>query len=79
MIITCVGFKKVDFTAQQTGERITGYNVFYTAENQPNVKGLEAGKFFLSEAKAKQFDIQTETSYELFYNRYGKIESLVKI
>lgn len=79
MIIEVVGFKKVDFTSQDTGERISGYNVFYTAENQPNVKGLEAGKFFLSDSKAKKFDIQTEASYELYYNRYGKIDNLVKI
>ena len=79
MIITVVGFKKVDFTSKDTGERISGYNVFYTAEKQPNVKGLEAGKFFLSEAKAKQFDVQTDCDFELYYNKYGKIDQLVKI
>ncbi len=78
MIIEVVGFKKVDFTADN-GNQIKGYNVFYTAEGQPNVKGLEAGKIFLSEEKAKRFDIQTDCSYELFYNRYGRIDIMNKI
>ena len=79
MIITVVGFKKIEFASKDSGEMISGYNVFYTAADQPKVKGLEAGKFFLSEAKAKQFDVQTQTDYELYYNRYGKVDTLTKI
>lgn len=79
MIIEVVGFKKVDFVAQDSGNQIKGFNIFYTAADQDNVNGLEAGKIFLSAEKAKRFEITIGESYQVDYNRYGKIDSMHKI
>lgn len=79
MIIEVVGYKKVDFVSKDTGEQIKGFNVYYTADKVENVKGCEAGKIFLSVEKAQKFDIIVGQSYEVQYNRWGKIDNMIKI
>lgn len=80
MIIEIVGVKKVDFTGRD-GNRVEGMNLYYTAAAQPGVQGLEAGKLFVSNQKFRDLGISKieEGSYEIFYNRFGKIDSLKQI
>lgn len=77
MIIEVVGLKKVNFTGND-GNQINGLNIYYTAAAQPNVVGLEAGKFFVSNEKLRLLGLNKieEGSYEIFYNRYQKIDVL---
>ena len=80
MIIEVVGLKKVSFSGKD-GNRIEGVNLYYTAENQSNVEGLEAGKIFISNQKCLDLGLSKidSGSYELFYNRFGKVDFLKKI
>ena len=80
MIIEIVGLKKVSFTGTD-GNKGDGVNLFYTAAAQPNVEGLEAGRIFISNQRCKELGLAKidSGSYELFYNRYGKVDMLSKI
>ncbi len=80
MIIEVVGLKQVSFTGN-AGNKIEGVNLYYTAENQSNVEGLEAGKIFISNQKCRDLGLSKidSGSYELFYNRFGKVDFLKKI
>lgn len=80
MIIEIVGVKSVNFKGND-GSEIQGMNLFYTVAGQPNVQGLEAGKIFVSNAKLRSLGLNKieEGSYELFYNRYGKVDLLNKV
>lgn len=77
MIIEVVGLKKVNFTGND-GNQINGVNIYYTAASQPNVVGLETGKVFISNEKLRLLGLNKieEGSYEIFYNRYQKIDVL---
>lgn len=80
MIIEVVGLKKVSFTGND-GNKVDGVNLYYTAEGQPNVEGLEAGRIFVSNQRCRELGLARidSGSYELFYNRYGKVDMLKKI
>lgn len=80
MIIEVVGVKKVSFSGND-GNKIEGMNLYYTAAGQSGVEGLETGKIFISNQKFHDLGITKieAGSYELFYNRYGKVDSLKQI
>ena len=80
MIIEIIGVKSVNFKGNDNSD-IQGMNIYYTAAGQPNVQGLEAGKLFVSNAKLRSLGLSKieEGSYELFFNRYGKVDCLNKL
>lgn len=80
MIIEVVGLKKVNFTGND-GNKVEGINLYYTASGQSGVEGLETGKLFISNQRCKDLGLSRidSGSYELFFNRYGKVDSLKQI
>lgn len=70
-----VGYRRSAFTAQDTGERIVGYNLYLT-EEQENVEGVAAERVFLSERKMNGYVPRLGDQLEIIYNRYGKVSEL---
>lgn len=70
-----VGYRRSAFTAQDTGEHITGYNLYLVGE-QENVEGKVTERAFLSDKKLGGYVPRVGDQLELVYNRYGKISEL---
>ncbi len=67
-----IGYRKTQFTAQDTGELIQGYSLFLTSEEE-NVTGLSCERVFLSLKKLGGYEPELGDHVELVYNRYGKV------
>lgn len=81
MIIEVVGLKQVSFKGTD-GNQVDGINLYFNCDGKPNhIEGLEAGKLFISNQKCRDLGLSKidSGSYELFYNRFGKVDFLKKI
>lgn len=70
-----VGYRRSAFTAQDTGERISGYNL-YLEEQDENVEGVRTDRVFLSDKKMNGYIPRVGDQLEVVYNRYGKVSEL---
>ena len=70
-----VGYRKASFTAQDTGEVISGCNLYFTYTN-PNVQGLGVERVFASDRKLAGYVPVIGDEVQVFYNKYGRLESL---
>lgn len=70
-----VGYRRSAFTAQDTGERISGYNLYLLGEEE-NVEGKMTERAFLSDKRLAGYIPRMGDEVELVYNRYGKISEL---
>ncbi len=80
--MTVIGVQRADFTARETGERITGCNVFVSRPIEPSQgKGQAVDRLYVSDHKAESMGIKLDTlvgkTVEVYYNRYGKVQSIV--
>lgn len=73
-----IGFRKSEFTAQDTGELIKGYNL-YLAGPQDHVEGVACERVFLSEKKMDGYTPSLEDEVRVSYNRYGKVQSIEQV
>lgn len=73
-----VGYRRSAFTATDTGERIVGYNLYLTGEEE-KVEGKVTERVFLSDKKLNGYIPQLGDKLELVYNRYGKISELRRL
>ena len=73
------GYRKSDFYTKDQKE-IKGYNVFTQQEIVENGRGLQTDKFYLSEQKVMQMNIDLDAlvghEVQLYYNRWGKVEAI---
>lgn len=72
-----IGLGKVDFETRD-GNRIIGYSVFVTF-HRSGVDGLAAEKFFISDSKFSASPFKLGDIVEIFFNRYGKVNSIVPV
>lgn len=72
-----VGIRTTKFTAEKTGEVISGKTVYFLSEAD-NVEGYMADRIFLSEAKLAHYQPVLNDVVDIQYNRFGKVESVVK-
>ncbi len=74
-MIKIVGTRDTSFTSQE-GKQINGVSVFFTMP-EDKVKGLMAGKHFISLDALGAFSVQPEVGLDVqvLYNRFGKVEN----
>ena len=76
-----VGFQKSAFpakdrvTKQETGETISGYFLFLS-EPRDGVTGVATERVFISLNKIGTYVPQLNDNVRLYYNRYGKVDSI---
>ena len=75
-MVTVIGVRKVNFTTQD-GNIVKGRTVYIGFEAN-DVDGMQTDKVFLSDTKFGTVDIAVGLDYNIFYNRYGKVESMTK-
>lgn len=73
-----VGFRKTEFTAKDTGELISGYNLFLLGP-QEHVEGEACERVFLSEKKMGDYLPIIGDDIRVIYNRYGKVSSVEQV
>lgn len=72
---TIVGIKAVDFDTKE-GQHMKGVKLFVTGEDD-KVEGLMTDSFFLSYEKFSNLDqYHVGDEIVIYYNRYGKVDSL---
>lgn len=71
-IITIIGYKDTNFTAQD-GNKITGTTFFFTMPDEHTI-GLMSGKLFMTSAKIQKLSYIPRQGDVLkcYYDRYGK-------
>ena len=67
-----IGYRRTQFTAQDTGEVIQGYSLYLTSEEE-NVTGLSCERVFLSMKKLDGYVPELGDQVRVVYNRYGKV------
>lgn len=73
MTITIIGCRDTSFTAQ-SGEKISGQTIWFTSPLDRG-RGVQADRAFLSQRKAVT-PVDLPCDAEIFYNKYGKVDSV---
>lgn len=76
-----VGYARSNFMAKDSGNEITGYNIYITSPINPTTgKGVSCDRIYLTDAKlaASNVDIAGIIGREVtvYFNRYGKPMSI---
>lgn len=76
-----IGYRKSDFTTKD-GLPVTGYNVYIATEIDPRRGGgVSVERDYLSDAKLSRENLKLDEllghDIKVYYNRYGKIDSIV--
>lgn len=79
MKVKVVGWRNVSFKAND-GNEVSGRTIYYVNLDPMDLRygaGHSVDKFFISDSKLGRSDnlLEISHSYEVFYNRYGKIDS----
>lgn len=74
MKYTVLGKKAVSFTSSD-GKEIRG-TTLYAGYETDGVEGMVADKLFVSTEKLPKKDIIVGTDIEVYFNRYGKVDSI---
>ena len=72
---TVLGKKAVSFTAAD-GKVIEGTTLF-VAYDDDNVIGMAADKIFISAAKMPKGGIEVGSDIDIYFNRFGKVDSII--
>lgn len=77
--MTIVGTRDVSFTDEKTRKQVEGMSFYYT-QALDGVKGLSAGKMFMTLDAVSHLEYVPEPGDEVFvyFNRFGKVSSFVK-
>lgn len=78
MKVMVLGTKKISFV-NNSGEEIRGLKLFYGWENpeDSNLSGMETADCFLTEAKTPKKDLVVGAEVDIYYNRYGKVDTII--
>jgi len=72
---TVLGLKPVSFTAAD-GKVIEG-TTLYVAYDADGVEGMAADKIFVTTAKMPKSNIVVGADIDIYFNRFGKVDSIV--
>ncbi len=77
-----VGFERSDFTVKESGDRITGFNVYIGRQIVADRgRGQAVDRIYLSDRKISESNIHLEElqgkEVVISYNRYGKVQTIV--
>mgnify|MGYP003275104834 CR=1 FL=1 len=77
-----IGIVRSNFTLQATGKEITGCNLYLARPIDPKLgHGVAVDRVYMTDAKleANGIDLETIVGREVvvYYNRYGKVASMV--
>lgn len=75
MLIEIVGIKDVSFSNKETGERVEGQSVFFEYEDD-RTQGVATDKVFLSSLKKLVPVPSLPCSANLYFNKFGKVDSI---
>lgn len=79
MKVKVIGKKVIDFTNQQTGDRVQGTNIFVTYE-EDGVEGVKADKIFIrSDSKVSIPVFSYGKVYDFVYEGLGRKQTLKRI
>lgn len=78
-----IGYRRNDFNTNE-GQRITGCNVYVATEIDPRRgAGVSVERQYLSDAKLEKEGLDLEAllnrEVKVYYNRYGRIDSIVAV
>lgn len=78
MKVKLVGFEEVGYTSKKTGRDVRGTRVHLEVEMPMSVsgRGVRTQQEFVSESVASSVLLEVGCEYELFYNRYGRVEEI---
>lgn len=71
-----IGKEYLDYISKKTGKQVTGYTLYFTYEKEKCL-GVAALTEFVNVDIGE--DVQVNDTVEIFYNRYGKVEKIIKI
>lgn len=72
---TLLGLKKVSFTAAD-GKVVDG-TTLYVAYDADGVEGMATDKLFVTTAKMPKKDLVVGNDLDIFFNRFGKVDSII--
>lgn len=75
MLIEIVGIKDVSFSNKETGERVEGQSVYFEYEDD-RTQGVATDKVFLSSRKELVPVPSLPCSANLYFNKFGKVDSI---
>lgn len=71
-----IGYQKIDFKDQKTGNRVQGYNLFLTSEpDNDKIVGVKCEKLFIASQYVDYSPVLND-EIVILYNRYGKVSSI---
>lgn len=71
-----IGYQKIDFKDQKTGNQVSGYNLFLISEPETtNITGTKCEKIFIS-SQYVDYTPALNDDIVILYNRYGKVSSI---
>ena len=78
-----IGYKRTNFKSQD-GVEITGFNVYVENEINPQYgNGVQVDRIYLSDKKLERESISLDElldkEVKIYYNRYGKPDSIVLV
>lgn len=71
------GFESKTFTFDD-GKKVSGYYLFLS-EKRAGVTGISCERVFISDAKLDGYSPVLEDEVEVYYNRFGKPQRIVKL
>ena len=72
-----MGFESKTFTFED-GKKVSGYYL-YLSEKRSGVTGMSCERVFISDAKLEGYSPILDDEVEVYYNRFGKPQRLVKL
>ena len=80
-MLKLIGYERNDFTVKNSGEVITGYNIYMSRSiTQERGKGQAVERFYMTDAKLNSngFDLGGALGKDVnvYYNRWGKVERI---
>ena len=71
-----IGFQKIDFKDQKTGNQVQGYSLFVTsAPDNDKIVGTKCEKIFIA-SQYVDYVPALGDDIMILYNRYGKVSSI---
>ena len=72
-----VGYREVSFKAQD-GNKIEGIKLFFEFTDK-NISGVGVESINYFKTDYQYLDLELNANYEIYYNKYGKIQELRKV
>ncbi len=79
--MTLIGYARSDFHVKDTDTTVTGYNIYIAQPIAPERgRGKSVERYYITDAKLAACGVDLASAYgkdvHVYFNRYGKIDSL---